>query len=71
MILPLDSIIESKCKCKSNNEAKKNCKVMTLGEKIKIPDMLHCGMSTAAFGLTFCSYFTFKSDFPLIFYFNA
>jgi hypothetical protein len=28
MILPLDSIMESKRKYKSNNEAKKSCKVM-------------------------------------------
>jgi hypothetical protein len=28
--------MESKHKCKSNNEAKKSCKVMILDEKIKI-----------------------------------
>jgi hypothetical protein len=53
MILPLDSITESKRKCKSDNEVKKSCKVMTLDEKIKILDKLRGGMSTAAVGLTF------------------
>jgi hypothetical protein len=54
MILPLDSIMESKHKNKSDNYVKKSCKVMTLDEKIKIVDKLHGGMSTAAVGLTFC-----------------
>jgi hypothetical protein len=53
MILPLDSIMESKRKCKSDNKVKKSCKVMTLDEKIKILDKLRCGMSAAAVGLTF------------------
>jgi hypothetical protein len=44
---------------------------MTLDEKIKILDKLRGGMSAAAVGLTFRSYFILKSDFPLIFYFNA
>jgi hypothetical protein len=52
-ILPLDSITESKRKCKSDNEAKKSCKVMTLDEKINILDKLRGGMSAAAVGLTF------------------
>jgi hypothetical protein len=60
MILPLDSITGSKRKCKSDNEAKKSCKVMTLDEKIKILDKLRGGMSAAADGLT-----------PLIFYFKV
>jgi hypothetical protein len=30
LLLPLDSIIKSKRKCKSHNEAKKSCKIMTL-----------------------------------------
>jgi hypothetical protein len=34
MMLPLDSIMESKSKYKSDNEAKENCKVLTLDEKI-------------------------------------
>jgi hypothetical protein len=53
MILPLDSIMGSKRKCKSDTEAKKSCKVMTLDEKIKILDKLRGGMSAAAVGLTF------------------
>jgi hypothetical protein len=53
MILPFDSIVESKRKCKSDNEAKKCCKVMTLDEKIKILDNLRGGMSAAAVGLIF------------------
>jgi hypothetical protein len=46
--------MESKRKLKSDNKAKKSCKVMTLDEKIKILNKLHSGMSTAAVGLTFC-----------------
>jgi hypothetical protein len=38
MILPLDSIMESKRKCKSDNEAKISCEVMTPDEKINILD---------------------------------
>jgi hypothetical protein len=38
--------------CKNDNEAKKNSKVMTLDEKIKIPGKLRGGMSAAAVGLT-------------------
>jgi hypothetical protein len=53
MILPLDSIMESKRKCKSDNEVKKSCKVMTPDEKIKILVLLRGGMSAAAVGLTF------------------
>jgi hypothetical protein len=53
MILPLDSIMESKRKCKSDNEAKKSFKVMIPDEKIKILDKLRGGMSAAAVGLTF------------------
>jgi hypothetical protein len=53
MILPLDSIMESECKCKSNNEVKKSCKVITLGEKINILDKLRGDMHAAAVGLTF------------------
>jgi hypothetical protein len=53
IILFLDSITESKRKCKSDNEAKKSCKVMTPDEKIKILDMLRGGMSAAAVGPTF------------------
>jgi hypothetical protein len=53
MILPLNSTMETKRKCKSDNEVKKSCKVMTLDEKIKILDKLRGGMSAAAVGLTF------------------
>jgi hypothetical protein len=45
--------MESKRKCKNDNEANKSCKVMTLDEKIKIPDKLRGGLSAAAVGLTF------------------
>jgi hypothetical protein len=53
MILPFDSIMESKHKYKSDNEAKKSCKVMTLDEKIQILDKLRGGMSAGAVGPTF------------------
>jgi hypothetical protein len=53
MIFPLDSIMESKRKCKSDNEAKKSCKVMTLDEKIKILDKFRGVMRAATVGLTF------------------
>jgi hypothetical protein len=52
MVLSLDSIMETKRKRKSDNEAKKSWKVMTLDEKIKILDKLRGGMSAAAVGLT-------------------
>jgi hypothetical protein len=52
MILPSDSITEPKRKCKSDNEAKKSCKVIIIDEKIKILDKLRRGMSAAAVGLT-------------------
>jgi hypothetical protein len=54
MILSLDSTVESKRKYKSDNEAKKSCKVMTLDEKLKILDKLRGGTSAAAVGRTFC-----------------
>jgi hypothetical protein len=44
---------------------------MTLDEETKIPGEVNNGMNTAAVGLTFCWYFTFRSNFLLIFYFNA
>jgi phage gp16-like protein len=44
---------EMKTKCKSDNETKISCKVMTLDEKIKILDKLGGGVSAAAVGLTF------------------
>jgi hypothetical protein len=45
--------MESKHECKSDNEAKKSCKVMTLDEKIKILENLRGSMSVAAVGLIF------------------
>jgi hypothetical protein len=45
--------MESKCVCKSDNEANKSCKVMTVDEKIKILDKYHGGMSAAAVDLLF------------------
>jgi hypothetical protein len=71
MVLPLDSIMVSKHKGKSNNETKKSCKVMTLDEKVNILSKLHSGMNTAAVGLTVRWYFILKSGFPLIFYCNV
>jgi hypothetical protein len=59
MILPLDSIMESKRKFKSDNKrkrdnkAKTSCMVMTLDEKNKIVDTLRGGMCAASVGLTF------------------
>jgi hypothetical protein len=48
VVLPLDSIMESKRKCKSDNTAKKSCKVITLDDKIKFLGKLRGGMSAAA-----------------------
>jgi hypothetical protein len=45
--------MESKCKCKSDNETKKGCKVMSLDEKIVILDTMRGGVCAAAVGLTF------------------
>jgi hypothetical protein len=61
MILPFDSIMDSKCKCKHDSEAKKSCKIMTLDEKLKILDKLCGSMNAAAVGLTFRLYFILKS----------
>jgi hypothetical protein len=69
--IPLGQHLESKRKCKIENVAKKSCKVVTLDEKIKILDELRGGMSAAAVGLTFRSYFILKSNFPFIFYFKV
>jgi hypothetical protein len=66
-MLPFGSIMESKC----NNEAKKNCKVMTRDENIKILDKLRGGISTAAVDPTFHQYFILKPNFLFIFYFLA
>jgi hypothetical protein len=53
VILPLDSIKKSKLKYKGDKEAEKNCKDMTLDEKIEITDKLRGDMSAAAVCLTF------------------
>jgi hypothetical protein len=50
MILPT----ESNRKSKSDNEAKKCCRVVTLDEKIRIVDKLRGGMTASAADLTFC-----------------
>lgn len=60
MILPLDSIMESKCKCKSENDANKSCKSMILDKKIKILNKLRGNKCVAAVGLTFSLIFYFK-----------
>jgi hypothetical protein len=52
--------MESKRKCKSDNEAKKSCKVMTLDEEIKIVDKLRGGMSAAAVWHNISLIFYFK-----------
>jgi hypothetical protein len=48
MILPLDSSIESKCKYKSDTEAKESCKAIKLDDK---------DSKWAAVGLAFRTYF--------------
>jgi hypothetical protein len=49
--------MESERKCRSDNKAKKSCKIMTLDEKIDIVDELRGGISAAAVSLTFSWYF--------------
>jgi hypothetical protein len=41
ILLPLDSIMESKHTCKSDNDAKRSCKAVTPDKKIKIPNKLY------------------------------
>jgi hypothetical protein len=53
MILPLDSVMDSKRKCKTDNEAKNSWKVVILDEKIKILDTLRGDTTTAAVYVTF------------------
>jgi hypothetical protein len=43
--------MESTRKCKSGNEAKKTCKVMTLDDKIRILGKLHGGVCSVAAGM--------------------
>jgi hypothetical protein len=63
--------MESKHKRESDNEENKSCNIMTLDEKIKIPDKPRGGMRAAAAGLTFRWYLILKSNFPLILYKNT
>jgi hypothetical protein len=44
--------MESKRKCKSDNEAKKTCKVMTPDDKIRILGKLRGGVCAVAVGMT-------------------
>jgi hypothetical protein len=69
MILRLDSIMESKCKYKSFNEAKESCEAMELDETINTVDKLRGGMCAAA--VAFLLHLILKSNFPFVFYFNA
>jgi hypothetical protein len=64
--LPLDNITETKCKCKSDNEANKSYKVMGLNEKINILHKLLGGVYAATVCLIFRWYLNFKSNFPFI-----
>lgn len=61
-------MMESKRKCKSENEANRSCKVMT-GNKIQILGELRGGMNAA--GVTFRRGFILMFDIPFKFYFNA
>jgi hypothetical protein len=45
--------MESKLIRKTDNEAKKSCKVVTLGDKINIADKLCRSVSAIVVGLTF------------------
>lgn len=58
MILLLDTIMESKRKCESDNKAKKSFKPITLDEEMKVLDKLRGGMSTAV-SMQFCWRFVF------------
>jgi hypothetical protein len=60
--------MESKCKCRSDNEGKKRCKVMTLDQEMNFLGKLGGGMSSWP---DIPLIFNFKSNFPLILYFNA
>jgi hypothetical protein len=62
----MDSIMKARRRSKSDNEAKKICKVITVGEKIKIRDKLRSDTSAAAVGLTFHWYVSLKANFPLM-----
>jgi hypothetical protein len=53
MILQLDSIMESKRKSRSDNEANKSCKVVTLDEITKIIDNMRGNMCAEATVVTF------------------
>lgn len=51
-ILPLDSTMESKRKCNSDNEGRKSCDVMTLAEKTEVLYKLRSDISAVAVGRT-------------------
>jgi hypothetical protein len=63
MILPLDSIMESKRKSETDNDAKTSCKVMPLDEKIKIQvaRWYERSSSWSSIPLIFC----FKAQLPV------
>jgi hypothetical protein len=69
MLLPTDSVVETKRKRENDNKTRKSCKVMILDEKIKIIDKLRGGMCAVAVGPTLSWSFTLMSNFPLIFTF--
>jgi hypothetical protein len=65
------SIIESKRKCKNDNEANKRCKFVISDGKIKILSSFPGGMSVDETGMKFRWYFILRLNFPSIFYFKA
>jgi hypothetical protein len=65
MVLPLDSVMGSKRKCKSDKEAKKGCKDVTPDNKIKILDKLRGGVCAVAVGLTLRWCFVFMFIFAV------
>jgi hypothetical protein len=69
MIFPLDSNLESRRKSKSDNEAKKSCKVMTTDEKLKILCKVRGGACADEANLAFRCYYILKSNLPTILYY--
>jgi hypothetical protein len=66
--------MEWKLTFKSDNKAKKYCKVMILDETLKIQAYIICEvvkMAAAAVGPRFRSYFVLKFNISLRFYCNA
>jgi hypothetical protein len=64
-ILLFISVMEPKCKSKSDNEAKKSCEVVILDHKIRILCKLRCCMCAVAVGLTLRWCFVLMSNFPV------